>query len=226
MPIQRMAYMYLLILYNKILFQKGKFQAYELGLYTRQRYNSFLPSVYSEKDFYAYTTDVDRTHMSAQAYIAGLYPPTEEDMWHPYVNWNPIPVHPAPVPILQFKDCPLFFDLAASTTQTVYEDYLSKNRELLNYVSSHSGVDVSNYTGMGFVADALFIEKDVGLPLPKWTQVDFIKPLEDAVLFLIGERGLSDILKRLGESIIIISLPTGKNLNIGYFSLAREICYR
>lgn len=137
--------------------------------------------------------------MSAQAFLAGLYPPTEKEIWHRYINWNPIPVHPAPEPILRFKNCPLFFDLAASTTQEMYEDFLSKNKQLLEYVSLYSGVDIRNSTGIGFVADALFIENDVGFPLPRWAQVDFLQPLSDAVLFLIGERGFSDVLKRLGE---------------------------
>lgn len=34
--------------------------------------------------------------MSAYTFLAGLYPPTERQMWHPDIPWQPIPVHSLP----------------------------------------------------------------------------------------------------------------------------------
>lgn len=32
--------------------------------------------------------------MSAQANLAGLFPPTGDQVWNPDIRWQPIPVHP------------------------------------------------------------------------------------------------------------------------------------
>ncbi|CAH2016653.1 unnamed protein product [Acanthoscelides obtectus] len=75
---------------------RGKQQQKELGQWLRQRYDNFLPKEYSEKDIYVRSTDVDRTLMSAEANLAGLYPPTSSQMWDTNLKWQPIPVHTMP----------------------------------------------------------------------------------------------------------------------------------
>lgn len=42
------------------------------------------------------STDYDRTLMSAEANLAGLYPPEKQQMFNPNISWQPIPVHTVP----------------------------------------------------------------------------------------------------------------------------------
>lgn len=42
------------------------------------------------------STDYDRTLMSAEANLAGLYPPEGQQMFNPNISWQPIPVHTVP----------------------------------------------------------------------------------------------------------------------------------
>lgn len=42
------------------------------------------------------STDCDRTLMSAEANLAGLYPPEGHQMFNPNISWQPIPVHTVP----------------------------------------------------------------------------------------------------------------------------------
>lgn len=42
------------------------------------------------------STDYDRTLMSAEAHLAGLYPPNGAQIFNPNLVWQPIPVHTVP----------------------------------------------------------------------------------------------------------------------------------
>lgn len=72
--------------------KKGKIQQYELGQYFRRRYGKILDVKYSWNNVYVQSTDFDRAIMSAQANLAGLFPPTHDDeKWHDDILWQPIP---------------------------------------------------------------------------------------------------------------------------------------
>ena len=75
---------------------KGKMQHYELGKWIRNRYKQFLSQDYRENEILVRSTDVDRTLMSAQATLAGLYPPEGYLEWNTNLTWQPIPVHTVP----------------------------------------------------------------------------------------------------------------------------------
>ena len=53
----------------------------------------YLCLPYSEKVIYVRSTDVDRTLMSAESNLAGLYPPKGNQVWNKDIPWQPIPVH-------------------------------------------------------------------------------------------------------------------------------------
>uniref|UniRef100_A0A663MFX6 acid phosphatase n=1 Tax=Athene cunicularia TaxID=194338 RepID=A0A663MFX6_ATHCN len=72
-------------------------QQYELGQYMRRRYSYFLSVVYKQCEIYVQSTDCDHTLMSAQASLAGLYPPAQGQIWNPRILWQPIPVHTVPL---------------------------------------------------------------------------------------------------------------------------------
>ncbi|XP_058791854.1 venom acid phosphatase Acph-1-like [Phymastichus coffea] len=75
---------------------KGKQQEYQFGQFLRSRYNSFLGPHYKPKDVYAFASTADRTQMSLQLVLAGLYPLKDSAAWNPKLNWSPIPYVTAP----------------------------------------------------------------------------------------------------------------------------------
>jgi len=42
------------------------------------------------------SSDEERCLMSAESNLAGLYPPTPQEMWNSTLNWQPIPIHTKP----------------------------------------------------------------------------------------------------------------------------------
>lgn len=62
----------------------------------RQRYSHFLDSLYRPHDIYAVSSEADRTKMSLQLMLAGLYPPDTKQMWNSDLPWLAIPTHYVP----------------------------------------------------------------------------------------------------------------------------------
>lgn len=72
-------------------------RAFKLGETLRHKYNDFLGSTYLSKDVKSHSSDFERTKMSLQLVLAGLYPPNAMQKWKADLNWQPIPfrsIHP------------------------------------------------------------------------------------------------------------------------------------
>ena len=85
---------------------------YKIGLMLRERYDHFLgESIFN--DFYARSTDNDRTKMSLQLVWAGLSPANNRSRWNPKVDWTPIPLHykVQELDFLENNKCPRYMSL-------------------------------------------------------------------------------------------------------------------
>ncbi|KAI4454705.1 acid phosphatase-related [Holotrichia oblita] len=163
----------------------GKLQEYNLGKWLRKRYDNFLPSNYSEKDIFIRSTDVDRTLMSAEANLAGLYPPQPAQTWDSKIPWQPIPVHTIPVKedylVAMQKSCPKYdalLDNLLKSKEFVELNY--KFRNVMNYVSRHSGAIIDSFEKLEYIYNTLFIESINNFTLPNWTKTVFPDQLRPA----------------------------------------------
>jgi lysosomal acid phosphatase len=73
--------------------EEGKKQEYLLGQYLRSRYKSFVAENYVANEMYILSSDLDRTILSAQLCLAGMFPTPNGTQWNPQLNWQPVPVH-------------------------------------------------------------------------------------------------------------------------------------
>ncbi|XP_031337572.1 venom acid phosphatase Acph-1-like isoform X2 [Photinus pyralis] len=155
--------------------RKGKNREYDIGVSMRQKYNSFLGS-YKSDEVSAISTDYVRTKMSCLLVLAGLYPPKGKEIWNEHLNWQPVfyNYNPAGKDYLlgdPLYDCPKY--------RKLYHDYLSSNQalqlmqgktELYNYLSLHTGLNVTIPRDPYNLQFVLQSEQNLGLKLPQWTE--------------------------------------------------------
>ena len=136
-----------------------------------------LDDNYSENQIYVRTSDVDRTHESAQANLAGIYPAQGKQVWNDNLLWVPIPVHTVD-PSTDFLiagavpfDCPDYYeDLDEVVLLPEITEVISKHESFLQYINNHSGFTIDTYNlenasivlqtlqNIQLLRDTLFIE--------------------------------------------------------------------
>ncbi|OBS65439.1 hypothetical protein A6R68_06031 [Neotoma lepida] len=176
--------------------KEGMLQHWELGQALRQRYQGFLNTSYQRQEVYVRSTDFDRTLMSAEANLAGLFPPSEVQRFNPNISWQPIPVHTVPITedrLLKFPlgPCPRYEQLQNETRQTPeYQNRSIQNAQFLDMVANETGLTNLTLETIWNVYDTLFCEQTHGLLLPPWASpqtVQRLSQLKDfSFLFLFG----------------------------------------
>ncbi|XP_059831359.1 lysosomal acid phosphatase [Hypanus sabinus] len=156
--------------------QTGMRQQYALGQYLRNRYHGFLNSTYDRYEIYIRSTDVDRTLMSAESNLAGLYPPQGHQVFRPDLKWQPIPVHTVPgkedkVLAFPLDNCPRYTKLIAETEkQDEYKKMMRENKEFLDMLVNATGVprEKMSLRTISLIYDTLFCEQLNNKTVPSW----------------------------------------------------------
>ncbi|XP_006815175.2 lysosomal acid phosphatase-like [Saccoglossus kowalevskii] len=125
----------------------GKLQQYHLGEWLRKRYGDILiNTTYNPKEIYARSSDIDRTLMSAQCNLAGLFPPKENEIWFPnnMLTWQPIPIHTTMVTtdsLIGFPPCPKYAALLNEVKKSdVVRQYEQTNKAGIHGISRQHGL--------------------------------------------------------------------------------------
>ncbi|XP_021441518.2 lysosomal acid phosphatase isoform X1 [Oncorhynchus mykiss] len=168
--------------------QEGMRQHFELGQVLRKRYQGFLNDTYDRHEISVRSTDYDRTLMSAEANLAGLYPPNGSQVFNPSLEWQPIPVHTVPQDeerLLSFPilGCPRYKILMIETERT--EKYLNMTflyKDLIATVREKTGLKNTTIETVWSVHDTLFCEARHNMTAPDWVTpeiMDDLRKLKD-----------------------------------------------
>jgi lysosomal acid phosphatase len=170
----------------KFLSQEGKERHFKLGQLNRERYGNFLSETYNPDEIYVRSTDVDRTLMSAECHLAGLFQPSDNQTWHPDLAWQPIPVHTIAKEQGKFEfksrvienilsiclsfdlkdlllvlesECPRYDELLAQLNSSPdVRKPMDSNKEMLDYLAVKSGLNMTEIDDIEYLYDTLLIE--------------------------------------------------------------------
>ncbi|XP_069390518.1 lysosomal acid phosphatase isoform X2 [Paralichthys olivaceus] len=163
-------------------------QHFELGQFLRNRYKGFLNESYNRHEISVRSTDYDRTLMSAEANLAGLYPPSGQQVFNPNLKWQPIPVHTVPQSeerLLSFPlgDCPRYKQLMNETEHS--EEFINvtnKYQDILELVKNKTGLTEVHVETVWSVYDTLFCESVHNMSAPDWVTpavMEMLRELKD-----------------------------------------------
>ncbi|XP_076468126.1 prostatic acid phosphatase-like isoform X2 [Babylonia areolata] len=145
----------------------GMEQAYEYGSELRRRYADFLPADYSRFEVEVQSTDYDRTLMTAQCLLIGLFP-TNISHWSP---WQPIPIHTQDGEndhLFAHAPCPKLEQLLSQYYYSERsERFDAKYKHLYEQLSNHTRTIV-NQTLAHEISDTIFCESQHNMSRPPW----------------------------------------------------------
>uniref|UniRef100_A0A8D0CGN9 Lysosomal acid phosphatase n=1 Tax=Scleropages formosus TaxID=113540 RepID=A0A8D0CGN9_SCLFO len=163
--------------------QKGMQQHLKLGQNLRQRYQDLLNMTYNRHEIFVRSTDYDRTLMSAEVNLAGMYPPNGSQVFDPNVHWQPIPVHAVPqdkdqLLLFPMSGCPRYEALMNETRKSeVFKNMSSTYKDFLEMVQNKTGLKDANMESVWSVHDTLFCEQMHNMTLPPWVTPDVMEKL-------------------------------------------------
>lgn len=153
---------------------EGMRQEYQLGVSLRKKYieeQHLLPAHYNVSTMYVRSTDYDRTLMSAESLLMGLYPLGTGPLLPQ--GYQPIPIHTVP----KDDDTAFVPDINRDTLKALVNQYVAssaewqkKNNELKPYYahwSQATGKTITDLHQLSSLADTLYIDQLHHAPIPK-----------------------------------------------------------
>ncbi|XP_012261649.2 venom acid phosphatase Acph-1-like [Athalia rosae] len=190
------------------LLNEGKLREYNLGRALKSRYDEFLGDIYYPAILKARSTDYDRTKMSLQLVLNGLFPPAPIQQWKKGVDWQPIPTEYFRAEedwVLRPDLCPK--SMAAKNTyvnSTEYRERLSELEDLSKCLEKATGKEYKTILDMALLYIYLSQEAASGRKLPEWTKGIFPNGrLLDAATFYFDIQTRNDELRRLSGGMLL-----------------------
>ncbi|CAG2161546.1 unnamed protein product [Oppiella nova] len=199
---------------------RGKQRMYGLGKYLRKRYQDFLSS--NPREVQIRSSAADRCLESVALVMAGLYRPEGRWQWNNDLGhqWQPFPIQTEPRDVDGMlnsgsKCLAAEQELTRIHNSPEYLQYVDQSKDILNYVSSNTGLNITDLNGAEEVFDTLLIEKENGYPLPRWasdaTTYEKLSQISDMTFYFDFSTQLvqrlrtglllKDIIKHMNETV-------------------------
>lgn len=172
---------------------EGMRQEFEMGKQFRKRYveqTHLLPAHYQRETMYVFSTDYERTLMSAESLLMGLYPPgtgpmTDDNKAGLPRSYQPIPIHSAPTQ----SDHMIIHRIDASVEKMLMEKYVYSTSEwqrneqqVKGYFqrwSDLTGLKITKLQHLEHLSDTLYVHRIHHAPMPTGMSDDEIQKIID-----------------------------------------------
>ncbi|CAL8069959.1 unnamed protein product [Calicophoron daubneyi] len=191
-------------------------QEFQLGRWFRKQYASFIPPKYNASDVYVRSTDFDRTLMSGQSFLAGLYQCTSADdcPLYPFgISWRPVPIHTVQKSadkLFVASNCPKLKKLHNEFLKSdEVQQYMKKHQDLIHLLQRVTNYPNVSYDQIGWIADTLICMQSNNFTLPRWCTKDLLEEMRKIQYFVwrvptlpIVQLEIGVFLKQLAETLI------------------------
>ncbi|KAK6742876.1 hypothetical protein RB195_010252 [Necator americanus] len=196
--------------------KRGIAQQYRLGKWLRARYGKWLGDHFDRSQVFVRSSDYNRTLMSAQANMAGLFPPSKLEMWDAGLAWQPVPVHSIPKSI----DKELYEDIECPTASAEFNKVWklgvvrrmeAENEDLIQYLREHSQIVDFQFYMLWMVYDNLFCmhQHNDTQTWPSWMNVTLFNRLQKLYDASSRLKYHTEVLRRLrGGDIGLVVHPS------------------
>ncbi|XP_017882380.2 venom acid phosphatase Acph-1-like [Ceratina calcarata] len=176
----------------------GKNRALQLGTLLNTRYHGLLLNdARSNGEVYAYSTDYDRTKMSLQLVLKGLYPTSSKS--------SVVPLHYEPRivdSVLQGFRCSKYKDEERKVKKSkAYQTLMTQNSELFKFINRETGLNTSTENNPLFVTAGVYnvfaSEKSMNISLPTWATEEIQQKIETIVAIEYELESYTPTMKRL-----------------------------
>ncbi|XP_066254927.1 venom acid phosphatase Acph-1-like [Euwallacea similis] len=195
----------------------GKKTEYRVGLRLRQLYNEFLTDIWNVNFLEARSTNTNRTKMSLELVLAGLYPPKKQQVWSG-LPWQPIPYK---YPSSGDKETQPW-----NACYTNFYDLLNKildSDEIVAYGKRYSEVlsIIANQTNSELTLMSLYVyyfgfatQLEVGYTLESWTSKVFPEPIHSAAVDFYYFITNTTAIRRISAGFLIKKILTDTKAKI------------
>ncbi|CAI8038231.1 Lysosomal acid phosphatase, partial [Geodia barretti] len=146
----------------------GMRQHLYLGSLFRERYvgGGLITENYTRVQVYVRSTDYDRTLMSVEAQLAGLFPPQGDQIFNESLSWQPIPVHTVPqgqdnLLRAYIANCPRYQGhREAAKNSLEYRSLEKENEDFFKRLEESTGIVPTTLDDMWTIQDTLLVQHD------------------------------------------------------------------
>ncbi|XP_012261659.2 venom acid phosphatase Acph-1-like [Athalia rosae] len=181
---------------------RGKLREFNLGRTIRSKYDKFLGPIYSPELVEARSTSIDRTKMSLQLVLNGIFPPVPSQQWKDGVDWQPFSTKYNRANndvLMQPHICRK--TIAAYNrfrNSTEYDKLLTELSDLVAYIKRMTGKVFTDIAQLSLVANTIAMRYAQGSKFPEWIDTNYLSHrLMDATSSFFQVRNGNDELRRL-----------------------------
>ncbi|KAF5300434.1 hypothetical protein FQA39_LY02233 [Lamprigera yunnana] len=196
----------------------GKQREFDLGQKLHKRYGKFL-DMYTPEVIDSWSTNFNRTKMSLELVLAGLFPPEVPLNWSTKIMWQPIPYNSFAVNdnMLAFPSyfCQKHIKLYEEYRKTPEGAHLfNRYRKWYPYLQEHTGMEINSLLDLFNLYFTLITQKEFGLTLPEWT---------NKVFPLVLTNGVIDFYRSVTATMELNKLSQGFTLKMYLDTVDRKI---